>query len=52
MEVLGQVLSLAMQIAQMRFDVFGHSISMWNLWIYGAVVSIVAWAVEEVLLGD
>lgn len=52
MEILGQIFAYAMDIAKMDFDVFGHSISLFDLWAGGAVITLVLWAIGRLLLDD
>lgn len=48
----GVMLSSAMQIMQVELTLWGFTFSLWQIFLFGIVASIVIWVLWEVLLGD
>ena len=52
MEVFGLIFSKTMQIMTMPFEIFGFTLSLWNVFAFVFVADIVGWVIGEVVLGD
>lgn len=52
MEVIGLMFSIGMDLLKMDFVVFGYTLSLWNLLIYGVVVYALLWALWRFILHD
>lgn len=52
MVVFGQILSAGLSILNIPFTLWGHSFSLWQVFLFSTVVGIVARTVWEVIDGD
>ena len=49
MENLGALFGVCLDLLQTHFDIWGFSISPWNVLVFGCITSAVAWAVWEII---
>ena len=51
MEMLGALFSTVVAIMQIDLTIFGFTFSLWQVFVFDIVVSILAWIIAEVFLG-
>ena len=52
MEYVGYVLSAVLAVFRLPLDIFGYTVSFWQVFIYTTVVAVVLGFVGEAFLGD
>lgn len=52
MEIIRVAFEVALDIMQQEVSVLGFTMSLWNLYVYGVVVGIIAWVVWRFILND
>lgn len=52
MAIFGQILSSGLQILYIQFTIWGHSFSLWQVFVFSVVVGVVSDVVWEVIDGD
>lgn len=50
--IFGAIFNGIYQILNIEFTIFGYTFSLWNVFAFTFVTSVVAWLVWEVILGD
>jgi len=48
----GAMISAAVQVMKTELTLWGHTFSMWNVFLFGMFVSIVIWVVWMVFIHD
>ena len=52
MEDIATLFSVVIQLFQIEFTLYGHTFSLWQVFVFGVVASLVCWLLSEVFLGD
>lgn len=52
MEDIATLFSVVIQLFQIEFTLYGHTFSLWQVFVFGIVASLVCWFLSEVFLGD
>lgn len=52
MELIGILFSKTLEIFQLDLDIFGIHFSLWQVFLFSIVASLVGWLIGEVFLGD
>lgn len=52
MSIFGQILSSGMSLLKISFTIWGHTFSMWQVFVFSIVAGIVFDVVWEVIDGD
>lgn len=52
MEMLGSLFTHVLDLFQLEFDLFGFSFSMWQVFIWSTIATIIARIIGEVFFGD
>lgn len=52
METLRLMFEIGLDIMKQEVTIWGYTVSLWNIYVYSAVVGVVAWAVWRFILHD
>lgn len=52
MEIIYQIISGAIAVMKIPFTIWGHTLNLWQVFVFVVVLEIIAWVVWEVILGD
>lgn len=51
MEVIGQLMDATLNVFQIEFNIYGYTISLWQVFLFTAVTGIIGWAIGRIF-GD
>lgn len=52
MEIYYSIFLNIVSILKMEFEIFGYTFSLWNVFCFTYVSSVMGWVVGQVILGD
>lgn len=51
MDILGGIFEVCLDVMRISFDIWGFTLSLWQVFVFVLVIDVVAWVVWEVILG-